>query len=472
MRHRDRMGRGSWDSWGRGQSESSGGLRLAAAWWLPLALILGCVPGARGDEPDPEAVARGRAALLGKGYLKAGWGLDAYTGAGRLWGAEDRDPGAYADAFNRHYGLHPAPYPNDGLPMGLRRAPSRDGSKKGLQIDCLICHGGSIGGTSYVGLGNSQLDLKGLFDDLDRSQGRTPPPSLFTLNSARGTVNAGQVSVVLWSFRNADLSIRPFPLLFGANIPELDVPPWWILKKKETQYYDGRTDARSARSNMQFLLAEATLDRFQELESTFRDIMAYIKSIEAPKYPFPIDRATADRGRVVFEETCARCHGTYGPDGDYPNRVVPLDVIGTDPARARGLSPRFVAHYNATWFAENYPVNTEMTGYQAPPLDGIWASAPYLHNGSVPTLYNLLKSSSRPGRFRRPPSTDFAHYDREHVGWTFEVVPEPPDPKLPAHEAKFIYDTSRFGLGNRGHTFGDKLTEEERLAVIEYLKTL
>ena len=113
-----------------------------------------------------------------------------------------------------------------------------------------------------------------------------------------------------------------------------------------------------------------------------------------------------------------------------------------------------------------------MVGYQAPPLDGIWATAPYLHNGSVPTLATLLKSSDRPARFKRPPSTDFEHYDTAHVGWKFEVVTEPPSPALTPHEARFIYDTRRFGLGNGGHTFGDKLSDDERMDVIEYLKTL
>jgi hypothetical protein len=113
-----------------------------------------------------------------------------------------------------------------------------------------------------------------------------------------------------------------------------------------------------------------------------------------------------------------------------------------------------------------------MVGYQAPPLDGIWATAPYLHNGSVPTLATLLKSSDRPTRFTRPPSTDFAHYDRVNVGWKFERVAEPPPPSMPAHQARFIYDTARFGLGNGGHTFGDKLGDAERRDLIEYLKTL
>ncbi|HEX8200021.1 MAG TPA: hypothetical protein VF590_06005 [Isosphaeraceae bacterium] len=438
-------------------------------------IALGGSPAVRGDSPDA-AAERGRKALTERGYLAPAWSLDAYKNAGRLWGGAapdpDRDPEGYAAAFNRRYGLHPAPYPNDGLPMGLRRAEDPDGSKAGIQLDCMVCHGGSIGGSSYVGLGNTQLDFQALLSDLNRAGGKFAPPPLFTLNTARGTNNAGQMSVALLSLRNADLSRRRFPRLLGANLPELDTPAWWILGKKATKYYDGRTDARAARSNMQFLLGELSLQQLQELEPTFRDIDSYLKSLTPPKYPFPIDRARAERGEAIFTRTCARCHGTHGPEGSYPNRIVPLDVIGTDPARALGLSDRLVAHYNSTWFAGDYPVDEEMTGYQAPPLDGIWATAPYLHNGSVPTLSNLLKSPTRPARFRRPPSTDFAHYDREHVGWTFELVGEPPDPALPVHEARFLYDTSRFGLGNGGHTFGDGLSEDERMDVIEYLKTL
>jgi mono/diheme cytochrome c family protein len=289
----------------------------------------------------------------------------------------------------------------------------------------------------------------------------------------RGSVNAGQIAVVLLSVRNTDLSMRRFPFPLGANYPECDVPPWWHMAKKQTMYYDGLTDARSVRSLMQFMLGEKTLQEFKDLEPTFRDIHAYLKSLRPPKYPFPIDRAKADRGQVVFEKTCAKCHGTYGPDGQYPNVVVELKVIGTDPARALAPSERLIAHYNATWLGAEYPVDSPTTpGYQAPPLDGIWATAPYLHNGSVPTLALLLKSSDRPKRFTRPPSTDFTHYDPVHVGWKYAVVDQPPSPSLPPHEARYIYDTANFGLGNGGHTFGDKLGDDERTSVIEYLKTL
>ncbi|GAC1310852.1 MAG: hypothetical protein NVSMB14_13920 [Isosphaeraceae bacterium] len=356
--------------------------------------------------------------------------------------------------------------------MGLRKSSSPDGKKTGIQVDCLICHGGSIGGESIIGLGNSTLDLRTLFEDLTHADGRQMPPELFTLTTTRGTVNAGQISVILFSLRNSDLSRRLLPIPLGANLPELDTPAWWLLKKKRTQYYDGRTDARSVRANMQFVLGNLSLDRLKEIEPDFADILAYIKSIEPPKYPFSIDRDLASRGETIFNKTCSRCHGTYGPNGSYPNKVVGLDVIGTDSVRAKELSDRFVAHYNSTWFAEFYPADTTSTGYQAPPLDGVWATTPYLHNGSVPTLYHMLKSSERPNRYRRPPSTDFSHYDTARVGWKFDRVEEPVDPNLPRREARFIFDSSRRGLGNGGHTFGDKLSEKERMEVIEYLKTL
>ena len=405
--------------------------------------------------------------------MPAAWSLDAYEKVGLLWEepAPDpkQDPEQYAERFQRRYGLHPAPYPNDGLPMGLRRAVRSDGTS-GLSLDCMVCHGGSIGGESLVGLGNTQLDLKSLLDDLTIADGKKPPFSVFTLNSTRGTNNAGQIAVVLLSMRNTDLSQRRFPLLTGAWLPELDTPPWWILGKKQTKYYDGRTDARATRSNMQFLLGDLDLAGFEELEETFEDIDAYLKRIEPPRYPFTIDQAAAERGLGVFESRCTRCHGSYGAEGSYPNKVIPIDVIGTDPARLVGLSDPFVDHYNASWFGQRFPVVEPAIGYQAPPLDGIWASAPYLHNGSVPTLAALLNSTERPARFTRPPWTDLKDYDPVRVGWRHDG---PSGLEAgPASLPRRIVDTSVWGLGNQGHTFGDALDENDRRDLIEYLKTL
>lgn len=442
---------------------------------LMVSSIAGGRPSSAVAEDDATPAERGRKLLTGRSFIGPAWTSEAYANASRAWETPhpdpSQDPAGYAAAFASRYGLHAAPYPNDGMPMGLRTATSKDGAKTGLQIDCMACHGGSIGGTSYVGLGNSQLDLTSLFRDLNLAEGRKFVPIPFTLNTSRGTVNAGQMSVFLLSLRNADLSFRTFPMVTGANIPELDTPAWWILAKKATKYYDGRTDARSARSNMQFILGEKTLAEFQALEPAFNDIDAYLKSIQPPKYPFTIDEARAHRGESVFAKTCAKCHGTYGEAPTYPSKIVPIDVIGTDPERLNGVSDKFVAHYNATWFADR-PVDEEAVGYQAPPLDGVWATAPYLHNGSVPTLYQILKSSDRPAKFRRPPSTDFEHYDMTKVGWKNEPIVGTPDPKPSATDARFLFDSARWGLSNKGHIFGDKLSEDERMDVIEYLKTL
>jgi hypothetical protein len=428
---------------------------------------------------DPAAAERGRVALTLEGFLKPEWSDAVYRNASRFWDQTtpdpDNDPAGYAALFRHRYGLHPAPYPNDGLPMGLRRGLGPGGVKAGLQIDCMVCHGGSIGGQSYVGLGNTQIDLKALLFELTMADGKRPPFSTFIVNSSRGTNNAGQIAAVLLSLRNTDLSVRSFPQPLAANLPEMDTPAWWHLKRKRTMYYDGRTNARSVRTSMQFLLGEKSLEDLQALEQVFRDLQAFLLSIEPPRYPFPIDAAKSARGEGVFKATCGRCHGAYGPAGTYPNKIIPLDVIGTDPARSLGLSDRLVAHYNKTWLGAVSPVDTKRVGYQAPPLDGIWATAPYLHNGSVPTLHELLQSSSRPARFTRPASTDFVHYDTNHVGWKFAEVGADELASIARRspfQAKFIVDTSRFGMSNGGHTFGDELSEDERMDVIEYLKTL
>ncbi len=415
------------------------------------------------------AAERGRIALTTQSFLPAVWSLEAYERTRPLIGtaAPDPkvDPDAFARAFRARYGLHTAPYENQGLPMGLRRAQTAGARGVGLHLDCMVCHWGSIGGQSYIGLGNTQLDLEAVLKDLTRADGGIAPFSLFTINSTRGTNNAGMIDAALLSLRNPDLSYRAVPLFHNVNLPEIDTPAWWLLKKKQTKYYDGRTPADAVRSNMQFLLGSLSRAEIEALEPTFEDLERFLRGLEPPKYPFPIDAALAEEGHAVFEDHCASCHGTYGANSTYPNKIIPLAEIGTDPARAKGLSERFIAHYNASWFAEKHPVAGKLTGYQAPPLDGVWATAPYLHNGSVPTIEHLLKSSTRPARFSRPPSTGFEHYDTARVGWKHDFPDDPSDRKR-------TVDTTRFGLGNAGHTFGDALSEDERAAIVEYLKTL
>lgn len=97
--------------------------------------------------------------------------------------------------------------------------------------------------------------------------------------------------------------------------------------------------------------------------------------------------------------------------------------------------------------------------YEARVLSGIWAVGPYLHNGSVPTLYDLLKPvGERPRRF----AVGHEEFDPVKLGLRTEAAPG---------RAMFVVDPAR-GNGNAGHEYGTGLSEPDRWALVEYLKTL
>jgi mono/diheme cytochrome c family protein len=425
-----------------------------------------------GEAAELTPAERGRKALLEQAYNSAMWSAPAFTNAWRQWqDGTQTAPADYGEAFRRRYGLHPAPYPNGDYPMGLR--PVRSILGAGLTTDCMLCHGGSIMGQSYVGLPNSTIDMQAFYEELSAADGRSRKTP-FTFTNVRGTTEAGSMSVYLFQLREPDLKMRSTALDLGLRENLCEEPPaWWLLRKKKTMYHTGSSDTRSVRSLMQFMLSPFnTAASIQKAEAAFVDIRQYILSLEPPRYPFAIDRAMADKGEVLFRANCAKCHGTYGANWTYPNKVVPLDTIGTDRTRYDGISERMGEYYNHSWFAQDgYPAQ-KTAGYQAPPLDGIWATAPYLHNGSVPTVYHMLNSKARPEIYTRSFRTGKEDYDSVKLGWKVQVLDRSANSELPAIERRRIYDTTLPGRGNGGHTFGDALTEGERWAVIEYLKTL
>jgi cytochrome c peroxidase len=146
--------------------------------------------------------------------------------------------------------------------------------------------------------------------------------------------------------------------------------------------------------------------------------------------------------------------------------LIPAHIIQTDSLlfKANYQNPQFIEWFNKSWYAKgNHRARLQpFNGYIAPPLDGIWITAPYLHNGSVPTLAALLSSKERPQYWER--NFDQPVYDYEKVGWKYEVRNN--------GNSRKIYNTEKPGYSNGGHTFGDRLSRENRQAVLEYLKTL
>jgi hypothetical protein len=203
------------------------------------------------------------------------------------------------------------------------------------------------------------------------------------------------------------------------------------------------------------------------VDAYFPDVRAFILSLDSPRYPNPVDAGLASRGREVFEDTCSGCHGTYGANGRYETRIIPKTVVGTDPLladHAGQFAAPFTRWFNSSFYGEISRLEPGH-GYVPPPLDGVWATAPYFHNGSVETLTAVLDSTQRRPRWVR--SRGRGAYDLEAIGWRSYTEAEIPDA-----DGKWIYDASRPGYSNAGHTFGDGLEPEERRAVIEYLKTL
>ena len=126
--------------------------------------------------------------------------------------------------------------------------------------------------------------------------------------------------------------------------------------------------------------------------------------------------------------------------------AVAFDKAGVTPEEARRHEPAADPRWRGTG------------KYQARQLDGVWATAPYLHNGSVPTLYDLLLPPAE-----RPRSFPLGHreYDPEKVGYVTDAA-----------APVYVFDTSVDGNSNAGHDFGTGLSDAERWDLVEYLKTL
>jgi hypothetical protein len=252
-------------------------------------------------------------------------------------------------------------------------------------------------------------------------------------------------------FQPAKVQILKMP--FDGTLDIVDIPPLWNMRMKDGGglHWDGVNTSieevflNSAIGNG---ATGSTVNRVN-----VERMEHWVHDLAPAAYPWPVDRSLAAAGKGVFASSCAQCHA---PGAAKLNQVVPINWTGTDRNRLDAFTDDTLAGFLGSraqpW---RYTHFRKTDGYVAGPLDGIWARAPYLHNGSVPTLAALLQPpADRPVIFRRG-STD---YDTGAVGFK--------------SDQGWTYDTRLPGNSNAGHTWGAGLSDADRRALLEYLKTL
>lgn len=250
--------------------------------------------------------------------------------------------------------------------------------------------------------------------------------------------------------------------------PMVDIMSVWRQSQRERSQWDGSIKAKLIRNLGAELGAVGAAKAVNFTHAV--QMTPFVAAMPSPVYPFAVDWPKAQRGKKIYQQACAGCHGQQV--------LVPLSVVGSDPNRALGVTPAARAGLIAALreacrqpeMADCQASDEDILvdraaepGYVALPHDGLWARAPYLHNGSVPTLYHLLVPEERPQVFKR----GGLRYDTDKVGFDWTNAGREVNTEWP-------------GLANTGHAdravffagidFGKD--EAAREALLEYLKTL
>lgn len=263
------------------------------------------------------------------------------------------------------------------------------------------------------------------------------------------------------------------PFMLESELPkhtsETDVPSIWQQRiRGPVAHWDGNHISPLHRN---IGAAAAGLNNPVNIQNV-QLITDFLQEFPAEVYPFDVDLIKANRGSQLFNNSCISCHSSQ-------NKVYPINAIGTSanrldsirPVAAGFLGKVHISLCNDPIFCSKpdgkpyvpEEVARKTDGYVAGPLDGIWARAPYLHNGSVPTLYALL-TGDRPKQFYR----GNIQYDQRLVGFKWDK----------AGEDSVLYDTELSGNSNQGHSgesflgFDSKKEPQKVWDLIEYLKTL
>ena len=244
-----------------------------------------------------------------------------------------------------------------------------------------------------------------------------------------------------------------------ATIGTADYMPLWDQRKRlgSRFHWDGSGNSLKEANHISALsviFSPGFVD-----EGSLNQVTDYLLDLPSPRFPFEVDSGIADRGKLIYQRECARCHSF---EGELVGKITPLSEVQTDAEYISVMTPLLASALDSY---DTPPFDFQgidlSAGYLNVPLNGCWLRAPYLHNGSIPTLWDLLqKVEDRPVRFYRGHDV----YDPEKMG--------------------FVSDFGRAGMigsdfsvrvrgnGNKGHLWGTDLTDAEKWALIEYLKTL
>ena len=244
------------------------------------------------------------------------------------------------------------------------------------------------------------------------------------------------------------------------TVGNTDFPALWRLGERTGQLIHVSGEARSVATVVASSALGTGSPPFGDFEERNLWLEKFLSELAPPPFPGVRNAVQGARGASVFKTHCAGCHANTGVR---TGTAIPVAEIGTDPERVQTWQPQHAERMNKVTGTLGMR-NAELQGaqgYVARPLVGVWLLAPYLHNGSVPTLHDLLTPpAQRPQIFFR----GYDVIDVDKVGFIAT------GPEAEAHG--FRFDTQQRGNSNAGHNYGTALPDLDKRALLEYLKTI
>jgi mono/diheme cytochrome c family protein len=282
-------------------------------------------------------------------------------------------------------------------------------------------------------------------------QGMAQQKQMYAWEDSRPTQGRGRVD----TFNPTKFIVYKLP--DDHSIGTTDLPQVWNQEPRQHLWlhWDGNNNEIQQRNYAAAMAIGARPDTV--IPESFKRDTDFLLKLPPPAYPFPVDKALAQHGEEIFKTTCAACHM---PDGKDFGKVMP--EVGTDRHRVDSFTQQLVDKFHTVRFGDIlFTAYRKTDGYVATFVDGAWARAPYLHHGAVPTLWDLLQPvANRPKVFYR----GYNVYDPKNLGYISFGAD--------AEKQGFRFDTSIPGNSNAGHEYGTNLSDADKWALIEYLKTL